>query len=75
MALKTQSSGHRGTCYTVLARSGLRYHALLTHMLGQKRLTNGVVHLMSAGVVEIFALEKNPTATNRIRQARRLVKW
>jgi hypothetical protein len=41
----------------VLAGTGLGDHALLAHALGEQRLADGVVHLVRAGVVEVFALE------------------
>jgi hypothetical protein len=41
----------------VLPGTGLGNDAWLAHAAGQQGLTNGVVDLVSAGVIEVFALE------------------
>ena len=41
----------------VLARTCFSDHARLAHSQGQQRLSDGVIDLVSAGVVEIFSLE------------------
>ena len=51
-----QRSGGRGR-NAVLTGAGLRDETGLAHLLSQKRLTEHVVDLVSAGVVEILALE------------------
>ena len=53
-----QRRGGRGGD-AMLAGAGLGDHALLAHAQGQQRLADGVVDLVSAGVIEIFALEVN----------------
>ena len=48
---------HRRTGHAVLAGTGFGDDARLAHAPGQQGLTDGVVDLVRAGVVEIFALE------------------
>jgi hypothetical protein len=46
----------------VLAGAGLGDHALLAESLRQQRLTDDVVDLVRAGVVEVLALEEDARA-------------
>ena len=60
----------RGRCgHAVLAGAGLGHEAGLAHALGQERLSQHVVDLVGAGVVEILPLEQQAQAQLR-RQAR-----
>ena len=52
-----------GGGHTVLAGTGLGDDARLAHAFGQHGLTDGVVDLVCAGVVQVFALEKYLRAT------------
>ena len=53
-----------GGRHTVLAGAGFCNHARLAHALGEHGLANGVVDFVGAGVVQVFALEKNLRATH-----------
>jgi hypothetical protein len=55
VTFKPESRRDRRTGDAVLACPGLGYHPLLTHMLGEKRLPNGVVHFVGARVIEVLA--------------------
>ena len=57
----------------VLARAGFGDDAALAHAGGEQRLPQRVVDLVRAGVRQVFALQKDPRAARRFRQARRLV--
>ena len=47
--------------------------AIKVYIKGEKRLTEGVVDLVGAGMREVFALEKDTRAAERLRQPLRLV--
>ena len=49
--------------HAVLARSCLGNDAVLAHALGQQRLTDRVVDLVSTGVQQIFAFEEDLDTT------------
>jgi hypothetical protein len=49
--------GDGGRRDAVLARAGLGDDARLAHAAGEQRLPDGVVDLVRAGVVQVFALE------------------
>ena len=51
----------------MLAGPGFRNYPRLAHVLGQQRLTDGVIHLVCASVVEIFTLEPDLCATELLR--------
>ena len=57
VALKPKQRGGGGGGDAVLAGAGLGDDALLAHALGEQRLADGVVDLVRAGVIEVFALE------------------
>ena len=75
MTLKTQSCRDRRAGDTVLTRTRLRNHPLLAHVFGEECLPNRVIHFVGAGVIQIFALEQDACAADRVRQPRRLVEW
>ena len=56
-AFQAQARRHGGTGHAVLAGTGFGNHPRLAAVLGQERLADGVVNLVRAGVVEVFALE------------------
>ena len=62
-ALEAEQRGRRGGGDAVLAGAGLGDDAGLAHAHGEQRLTEHVVDLVRAGVVEVFALEEDPGAT------------
>ena len=53
-----------GGGHAVLAGAGFGNDARLAHALGQHGLANGVVDLVRAGVVQVFALQKNLRAAH-----------
>ena len=73
VALQSEAGCHGCTGHTMLTCASLCNHALLTHVLGQQSLANGVIHFVGTGMVQIFALEKNPGAADVVRQPRRLI--
>jgi len=56
-AFESEARRHGGGGYTVLAGAGLGDHPRLAHAAGQQGLAHRIVHLVRAGVVEVFALE------------------
>ena len=52
----------------MLAGAGFRDDALLAHAPREQRLTDGVIDLVRAGMVEIFALEPNLRTAAVLRQ-------
>ena len=58
-----------GGGHAVLPRAGLGDDAGLAHALGQQDLTHGVVDLVRAGVVEVFALQINFRAAEFLGEA------
>ena len=61
-ALHTQARRDRGRGHAVLPSAGFRDDARFTGAFRQQRLTDGVVDLVRAGVVQVFALEKDARA-------------
>jgi hypothetical protein len=61
-ALESVAGGGGGGGDAVLARAGLGDHTALAHPPRQQRLTDGVVDLVRAGVVEVLALEEDAGA-------------
>ena len=49
-------------CNAVLSGSCLGDDAFLSHASGQKNLTDGIVYLVSTRMVQVFALQVEPTA-------------
>src|SRR6185295_13751809 len=56
-ALHAVARAHGGSGHPVLPGAGLGNHARLAHALGQQRLPDGVVDLVRARVVQVFALQ------------------
>ena len=56
-ALQPEAGAGRGGGHAVLAGAGLGDHAPLAHAARQQGLAEGVVDLVGAGVVEVFAFE------------------
>jgi len=50
-------AANRRRRYAVHARTCLGDDALLAHALGEQGLTNGIVDLVRAGVVQVFSLQ------------------
>ncbi len=58
-------AGANGGCgHTVLAGAGFGNHAGLAHALGEHRLADGVVDLVGAGMVQVFALQEDLCTTH-----------
>ena len=64
-AFKTEARGDCSASNTVLAGASLGNYARLAHSLREECLTDSVIHLVCAGVVEVFTLEVNACATCR----------
>ena len=56
-AFLVEHGAYRGGRHTVLTGAGLRDDAVLSHALGQKRLSQSVVDLVRAGVGKVLSLE------------------
>ncbi len=54
--------------HAVLAGAGLGDHARLAHAPGEQRLADGVVDLVRAGVVQVFALQVDLRAAELLGQ-------
>ena len=63
-ALQAQARGHRGAGDAMLAGAGFGNDPGLAHAAGQHGLADGVVDLVRAGVVEVFALEQDARAAH-----------
>ena len=61
-ALEAKARTDRGGGHTVLARTGFGNDPLFAHPQGQECLAQGVVDLVGAGVIEVFALQPNARA-------------
>lgn len=61
-ALQSEQRGRRGERHPVLPRAGFRDQRGLAHPLRQQRLTQAVVDLVRARVVEILALQVDPSS-------------
>ena len=57
----------------MLTRAGLGNHAFFAHAAGEQCLTDGVVHFVRAGVVQIFTLQPDLRAAQMLGQARGMV--
>ena len=57
-ALLVQAGCHGGRSHAMLAGAGLGNHPFLAHVVRQQTLAHGVVDLVRAGVVQVFALEQ-----------------
>ena len=66
---QTEHRGDGGGGNTMLPRTGLGDDAGLAHALGEQNLADGVVDLVRAGVVQVFALEINFRAAEFFGQA------
>ena len=73
VALEAEQRAGRRRRDAVLSGAGLGDDAALAHAHGEQRLAERVVDLVRAGVRQILALEKDPRAAVRLRQAPRLV--
>ena len=72
-AFQAVAGADRGGRDAVLPGTGLRNDARLAHAPGQHGLSDGVVDLVRAGVVEVFALEEDLRAALLTAHARRVV--
>ena len=75
VTFETQPSCDRRAGDTVLTRTRLGNHPLLTHVFSEERLPDRVSHFVGAGVIQILALGQNACAADRVRQPGRLVEW
>ncbi len=72
-AFQAIARANRGGGHAVLAGAGFGNHARFAHAFGQHGLAYGVVDLVRAGVVEVFALEVNLRAALLAAHARGMV--
>src|SRR5262249_8424291 len=70
---QTKQGRGRGASDAVLTGSRLGDDARLAHAAGEERLADRVVDLVCAGVIEVFALEKDASAAGFLSQALREV--
>ena len=68
LAFQTKTGRYGGRCHAVLTSTGFSNDFLFAHKLGQQRLTNGVVHLVGTGVVQVFTLQEDARATTVVAQ-------
>src|SRR5205814_9874207 len=67
-ALQSEERAGGGGGDAVLAGAGLRDDPLLAHSFRDERLTDGVVNLVRAGVIEIFAFEEQSKSAAQLRE-------
>ena len=72
-AFQAQTRGHGGRGHAVLSGTGFGDNPGLAHALGQHGLTDGVVDLVRAGMVQVLALEQDARAADMLAQAFGLV--
>jgi hypothetical protein len=65
-ALHAVAGGDGGSGDAVLAGAGFGDDARLAHALGEHGLADAVVHLVGAGVIEVFALEVDLGAAEQV---------
>ena len=63
-AFQPQPRGDRGAGHAVLAGAGLGDDPRFAHAAGEQRLADGVVDLVRAGVIEVFALQQDARAAD-----------
>ena len=61
--LHVQKSGNRRRCHPVLSGTGLGDHTGLSHLFGQKDLTEAVIDLVGTGVIQILSFQINFRST------------
>ena len=66
-ALHAVARGDRGSRHAMLARPRLGDHAQLAHAARDQRLTDRIVDLVRAGVIQVFALEEDLRAPQQLR--------
>ena len=73
MAFHAEAGGDGGRSHAVLTRAGFGDDAFFTHTAGEQRLTDGVVDLVCAGVVQVFALQPDLRTAQMLGQPRGMV--
>lgn len=63
LAFQPEQRGCGGQCDAVLTRTGLGDDGRLAHAFGEQGLSEAVVDLVGAGVVEVLTLEDDPCPT------------
>src|SRR5205085_2882829 len=71
-ALEPEERAGGGGGDAVLSRAGLGDDPLLPYPLRDQRLTDSVVDLVRAGVIQIFAFQKEPERPAQLREPPRL---
>ena len=72
VARHAEEGGDRGRGDAVHAGAGLGDQPPLAHAPGEERLSDGVVHLVGAGVVEVLALQEDSGAAEVVRESSRV---
>ena len=73
MAFHAETGGNGGRSHAVLTRAGFGNHAFFTHAAGKQCLTDGIVHLVRTGVVQVFAFQPDLCAAQMLGQSRGMV--
>src|SRR4029077_9806705 len=69
-AIASKARGHGSSRDAMLPRSGLRGDARFVHPDRKQRLAERVIHLMRAGMAEVFAFQINFRAAEALAQIR-----
>ncbi len=69
LAFEPEYRRRRGSGDAMLSGTGFGNDAPLSHAAGQQRLTESVIDLVRAGVVEVFTLQENACATQMFAEA------
>ena len=73
-ALHAHERTRGGGGHSVLAGTGLGYDAALAHVACNENLSNGIVDLVRAGVIEVFAFQIQPAAV-ALTQPASVIEW
>ena len=73
-ALHAHERTRCGGGHSVLAGTGLGHDAALAHVACNENLPDGIIDLVRAGVVEIFAFQIQPTAV-ALTQPASIIEW
>ena len=69
MAFHAEACGNSGGSNAVLTRAGFGDDAFFAHAAGKQCLTDGIVYLVCAGVVQVFAFQPDLRAAQMLGQS------